>query len=75
VGEVSSIKSALKATLEHFSKPPSIIVNSAGITRDNFLLKLSHTDFDDVININLKVTIFDVKIKSILINHLRGHLW
>jgi NAD(P)-dependent dehydrogenase (short-subunit alcohol dehydrogenase family) len=70
VGEMSSIKSALKATLEHFSKPPSIIVNSAGITRDNFLLKLSHTDFDDVININLKGTFMVIQtFSNAIIDH------
>lgn len=50
-----SIKGALKKVLEVFERPPSIIVNSAGITRDNFLLKLSEKDFDEVVNVNLKV--------------------
>ncbi len=31
-----------------------ILVNSAGITRDNFLLKISEKDWDRVINVNLK---------------------
>lgn len=57
VGKSSSIKDALKAVLEIYSKPPTIIVNSAGITRDNFLLKMSEEDFDEVIKINLKVII------------------
>lgn len=55
VGKSSSIKDALKAALEKYSKPPTIIVNSAGITRDNFTLKLSEEDFDEVLKINLKV--------------------
>lgn len=33
-----------------------MIVNSAGITRDGFLLKMSENDFDSVINVNLKVS-------------------
>ena len=31
-----------------------ILINSAGITRDNFLLKISEKDWDRVINVNLK---------------------
>lgn len=32
------------------------MINSAGITRDNFLLKLTEKDFEDVLNVNLKGT-------------------
>ena len=32
----------------------SILVNNAGITRDNILLRLKSEDWDDVINVNLK---------------------
>lgn len=45
---------AFESVLKRYSKPPTIIVNSAGITRDNFLLKLSESDFDQVIDVNLK---------------------
>jgi 3-oxoacyl-[acyl-carrier protein] reductase len=31
-----------------------ILINNAGITRDNLLLRMSEKDFDDVINANLK---------------------
>jgi 17beta-estradiol 17-dehydrogenase/3alpha(17beta)-hydroxysteroid dehydrogenase (NAD+) len=37
-------------------KVPSIVVNSAGITRDGFLLKMKEKDFDQVISVNLKGT-------------------
>lgn len=37
-------------------QPPSIVVNSAGITKDNFILKLDESHFDEVINVNLKGT-------------------
>jgi len=36
--------------------PVSILVNNAGITRDNLLLRMSPKDFDDVIDINLRST-------------------
>ena len=38
-----------------FSGVPSIAVNCAGITRDNFLTKLDEEAFDEVIAVNLKV--------------------
>jgi len=31
-----------------------VLINNAGITRDNLLLRMSEKDWDDVININLK---------------------
>jgi 3-oxoacyl-[acyl-carrier protein] reductase len=31
-----------------------ILINNAGITRDNLLLRMSEKEFDDVINVNLK---------------------
>jgi 17beta-estradiol 17-dehydrogenase/3alpha(17beta)-hydroxysteroid dehydrogenase (NAD+) len=35
-------------------KVPNVVVNSAGITRDGFMLKMSEADFDKVIQVNLK---------------------
>lgn len=55
VASKTNIKNALDEVLKVFKRPPSVVVNSAGITRDNFLLKLSEEDFDEVINVNLKV--------------------
>jgi len=53
--DVNTLFKEIKAKYpEH--KVPSIIVNSAGITRDNFLVKISEEDFDKVIDVNLKGT-------------------
>ncbi|VEN45185.1 unnamed protein product [Callosobruchus maculatus] len=54
VSEIKTIKNSLNKVLEKYKRPPTIIVNSAGITRDNFLLKLSEQDFDEVLDVNLK---------------------
>lgn len=56
VSESKSINEILNKILETYQQPPSIIVNSAGITRDNFLLKMSEQDFQQVIDVNLKGT-------------------
>lgn len=55
VEKSSSVKNALEKILEVFKKPPSVVVNCAGITRDNFILQLSEQDFEEVIDVNLKV--------------------
>lgn len=73
VSDSNSIKSSLKKILGQFKKPPSIVVNCAGITRDNFILKLSEEDFDDVINVNLKGTFLLMKIfaQAIIENNVK----
>ncbi|XP_067112675.1 estradiol 17-beta-dehydrogenase 8 [Osmerus mordax] len=37
-----------------YFQPPSVCVNAAGITQDDFLLKMEEADFDKVIRVNLK---------------------
>ncbi|XP_046739413.1 estradiol 17-beta-dehydrogenase 8 [Diprion similis] len=51
-----SINETFKSVIDRYAKPPTLVVNSAGITRDNYMLKLSEEDFDQVINVNLKGT-------------------
>jgi 3-oxoacyl-[acyl-carrier protein] reductase len=41
-----------------------ILVNNAGVTRDNLLLRLSESDWDEVINVNLKSVFTVTKIVS-----------
>lgn len=55
MGSSQSVSQALSAAIDQFKRPPTVIVNCAGITRDGFLLKMSEEDFDSVINVNLKV--------------------
>lgn len=55
MGSSQSVNQALSAAIDQFKRPPTVIVNCAGITRDGFLLKMSEEDFDSVINVNLKV--------------------
>jgi len=38
-----------------YFQPASVCVNAAGITQDEFLLKMEEDDFDKVIEVNLKV--------------------
>ena len=56
VSDSESVKEAFRNVRTKYSSPPTIIVNSAGITRDQFLLKLGEHDFDQVLDANLKGT-------------------
>jgi 3-oxoacyl-[acyl-carrier protein] reductase len=51
--EFTAAESLIKEVLEEFGEI-SILVNNAGITKDNLLMRMSEDDFDKVIQINLK---------------------
>lgn len=53
VANSESVAQMVKQTIAEFGSL-DILVNNAGITRDNLLMRLKETDWDDVININLK---------------------
>ena len=53
VTDSDSVDSVVKSVTEQFSAP-TILVNNAGITRDNLLLRMKEDEWDDVIDTNLK---------------------
>ena len=53
VADFETVQSIVKSVTENFGKI-DILVNNAGITRDNLLIKMSESDFDEVIATNLK---------------------
>ena len=55
MSDVESVTSVLKQVFTDYSAPPTVVVNAAGITRDNFMLKMSVQDFESVFNVNVKV--------------------
>ncbi len=59
VSNATSIKMGFEklfTTLADEQKSLQILVNNAGITRDTFALRMNETDWDSVINVNLKGT-------------------
>ncbi len=50
--DVAAIESATKEVFERFGKI-DILINNAGITRDKTLLKMSHDEWQQVIDVNL----------------------
>ncbi|XP_014681868.1 PREDICTED: estradiol 17-beta-dehydrogenase 8-like isoform X2 [Priapulus caudatus] len=56
VSQEGDVRKLFDSIVSRFSVAPSIVVNSAGITRDNMLLQMEVSDFDRVIAVNLKGT-------------------
>lgn len=53
VTDNDSVDNVLKAITDKYGAP-SILVNNAGITRDNLLMRMKDDEWDDIINTNLK---------------------
>ena len=52
VSDAESIKSCLAIITKNFGAP-DILINNAGITRDNLLMKMKDDEWDDIISTNL----------------------
>ena len=55
VADTASAKAMIDQVLKTFGRI-DILVNNAGITRDNLIVRISKSDWDEVIDINLKGT-------------------
>jgi 3-oxoacyl-[acyl-carrier protein] reductase len=55
VSDFASVQSAVETIKKQYGRI-DVLVNNAGITRDNFLLRMSEDDFDSVIRVNLRGT-------------------
>ncbi len=55
VSKPEDANDTVKAVIEKFGKV-DILVNNAGITRDTLIMRMSESDWDAVINVNLKGT-------------------
>ena len=57
ISSSSSINELMQNVQSAFKEVPTLAVNSAGITRDAMMVKMSEENFDKVVNVNLKVNI------------------
>ena len=64
VSSSASVSSLMSEVKDKYSSVPTIAVNSAGITRDTFMLKMKEEMWDEVINVNLKVCLIRKKMKN-----------
>ena len=63
VARADEVKALMNAAVQAFGRI-DILVNNAGITRDDLLMMMKETDFDAVINANLKGTFLCMKAVS-----------
>ncbi|XP_046678939.1 estradiol 17-beta-dehydrogenase 8-like isoform X1 [Homalodisca vitripennis] len=56
VSNPTQVGQAVPTILARYSAPPTVLVNSAGITRDAFLLKMSLDQFTQVLDVNVTGT-------------------
>ncbi len=61
VTDINQMEELVKKAIEKFNSI-DVLVNNAGITRDNLLLRMSEEDFDKVIDVNLKGTYIVTKL-------------
>lgn len=61
VSKADEVQVLVEKAIEKFEKI-DVLVNNAGITRDNLLIKMSEEEFDKVIEINLKGTYLVTKL-------------
>ncbi len=53
VADAASVEAAVAAVVERFGKV-DVLVNNAGVTRDNLLFKMTEGDWDAVMNVHLR---------------------
>ncbi len=63
VTNANQMEDLIKTAIETFGKI-DVLVNNAGITKDNLLLRMSEEEFDKVIEVNLKGTFLVTKLVS-----------
>ncbi len=60
VSDAENVTEMVKQTIEQFGSV-DILVNNAGITRDNLLMRMKESEWDDVIDTNLKGVFLCIK--------------
>jgi len=60
ISKEDEAKKLLEEAVKNFGRL-DVIVNNAGITKDNLLIRMTEADFDSVMDINLKGTFFCMK--------------
>jgi 3-oxoacyl-[acyl-carrier protein] reductase len=71
VASEESIKNGAKAVLDRFGKV-EILVNNAGITRDDLMMRMKRADWDDVLSTNLTGTFL---LTQVLLRPMMKNRW
>ena len=57
ISNSASVNKIFAKLKEGINAVPTVVINSAGITRDNLLIRATEENFDEVIAVNLKVSL------------------
>jgi 3-oxoacyl-[acyl-carrier protein] reductase len=61
LSKYNDIEQLVENTLDKFNNKLDILINNAGITKDNLMLRMKDSDWSDVINLNLNSTFYLTK--------------
>lgn len=77
VGDISDesfVKQMIKETKKTF-KRIDVLVNNAGLTKDNLLIRMTEEDFDSTLTVNLKGTFFTAReVAKVMLKQRSGHI-
>lgn len=74
VARFEEADSAIKKAVAEFGRI-DVLINNAGITRDNLLMRMSENDWDEVMNVNLKSVFNHVKaVQSFMLKQRCGSI-
>lgn len=74
ISDESFVKQMIKETKKTFKKI-DVLVNNAGMTKDNLLIRMTEEDFDSTYTVNLKGTFFTSKeVAKVMLKQRSGHI-
>ncbi|GEK90934.1 3-oxoacyl-[acyl-carrier-protein] reductase [Alkalibacterium kapii] len=77
VGDISDesfVKKMIKEIKKTFKKI-DVLVNNAGLTRDNLLIRMTEEEFDSTLSVNLKGTFFTAReVAKVMLKQRSGHI-
>lgn len=74
VSDSSFAKQLIKETKKQF-KQIDVLVNNAGITRDNLIIRMSDEEFDATLDVNLKGTFYTSReVAKVMLKQRSGHI-
>jgi len=74
ISDESFVKQMIKETKKTF-KRIDVLVNNAGLTKDNLLIRMTEEDFDSTLKVNLKGTFFTAReAAKVMLKQRSGHI-
>lgn len=72
LADFSSIEIFIKKIISEYGRAPDVLVNNAGMTKDNLLMRMKPDEWHDVIDVNLNANFYLVKL---VVRHMMKQRW